>query len=426
MSCLIPRQFFGWKVMWAALVVAVFGWGVGFYGPPVFLHTLGTRRDWSISLVSAAVTTHYLVGAFIVASLPAIYRKLGLAPTTKASAVCLGLGMLGWAVAEAPWQLFLATLVSGAGWAGTGAVAINTMIATWFDRGRAKALSVAYNGASVGGVLLTPIWVGLITYGGLAMAAFTVGAIMIAVIWFLSDRYVAITPTSIGTTIDGGPVVSTVVMNAGSQIAQRPGWTLWTSGTFVTYAAGFTMGLFVQVGIIAHLFSLLTPDLGLQGAGLAIGFATASAIAGRTLVGWFLLPTTDRRLVAAATYLVQAVGCFALAMAIGQSAPILLLGILLFGIGIGNVTSLPPLIAQVEFARADVARAIALATAIAQASYAFAPAAFGLLREWPEAVAGSSRVTVFFTVAAGLQVMAAIIYAIGRHRHRRIRVAASD
>ncbi|MGI9437978.1 MAG: MFS transporter, partial [Geminicoccaceae bacterium] len=53
------------------------------------------------------------------------------------------------------------------------------------------------------------------------------------------------------------------------------------------------------------------------------------------------------------------------------------------GIGIGNVTSLPPLIAQAEFSRTEVAGAIALATAIAQATYAFAAAVFGLLREWP-------------------------------------------
>ena len=426
MSYRISRRFFGWRVMWAALVVAVFGWGVGFYGPPVFLHTLATNRDWPISLVSAAATTHYLVGAAIVAKLPAIYRKIGLALTIKASATCLALGMLGWAVAEAPWQLFLATLVSGAGWAGMGAVAINTMIATWFDRGRPKALSVAYNGASIGGVLLTPIWVGLIANGGLAMAAALVGTVMITVVWFLSDRYFSATPASMGAKIDDCPAASTTVLTAGSEIAERPGWALWTSGAFVTYAAGFTIGLFVQVGIIAHLFSFLTSDLGLQGAGLAMGFATASAIVGRTLVGWFLPPSADRRLVAAATYWLQAVGCIVLIMAIGQSAPLLLIGVLLFGIGIGNVTSLPPLIAQVEFARADVARAIAVATAIAQALYAFAPAIFGLLRELPKGVAGASNVTVFFTIAAALQVIAAAIYCIGRSGHRRIRVDEPD
>ena len=142
--------FFGWRVMWAAFVVAVFGWGVGFYGPPVFLYTLEQIHGWSISLISAAVTTHYLLGALIVANMPAIYNRFGLPTVTKASALCLAVGSVGWAWAQEPWHLFLVALFSGIGWAGTGAMAINTIIAPWFNRRRPMALSMAYNGASAG------------------------------------------------------------------------------------------------------------------------------------------------------------------------------------------------------------------------------------------------------------------------------------
>ena len=115
--------FFGWRVMWAAFIVAVFGWGVGFYGPPVFLHTLEHTRGWSIGLVSAAVTAHFLRRApLCVANMPAIYRRFGVSAVTKASAVCVAVGIAGWANAQAPWQLFIATIFSGFGWAGTGAL----------------------------------------------------------------------------------------------------------------------------------------------------------------------------------------------------------------------------------------------------------------------------------------------------------------
>jgi hypothetical protein len=52
----------------------------------------------------------------------------------------------------------------------------------------------------------------------------------------------------------------------------------------------------------------------------------------------------------------------------------------LFGLGVGNLVSLPPLIAQAEFARGDVTRVVALVFAFTQAVFAFAPAAFGVLR----------------------------------------------
>lgn len=423
----VTKKFFGWHVMWAAFVVAVFGWGIGFYGPPVFLHTLHETRGWSLSLISTAVTTHYLLGAFVVANMPAVYRKFGLARTTKASAVCLALGVLGWSLAASPWQLFLATVLSGIGWAGTGAVAINMMMAPWFDRHRPKALSMAYNGASIGGVLMTPIWVALIAVNGFTFAAIVIGALMVVTLWVLSDRYFSKTPASIGVEIDGNEggceTASAITRLEPPALA---GAALWTSRAFITYAAGFTIGLFVQVGIIAHLFSMLVPAFGLHGAGLALGLATAFAIAGRLAVGWFLPTKADRRTVAAATYAVQALGCVAFIIADGQSVPLLLLGVFLFGIGIGNVTSLPPLIAQAEFSRVDVPRAIALATAIAQATYAFAPALFGVIREGVMGTKATSGVLIFFAVAAGIQMAAAAIYLAGRSNHRERNTKSSD
>jgi hypothetical protein len=175
-------------------------------------------------------------------------------------------------------------------------------------------------------------------------------------------------------------------------------------------------GLFAQIGLIAHLFSLLVPALGAEGAGLAMGMATAMAIAGRSLVGWLMPAGADRRVVAAASYGVQIVGSLLLILAAGQNILLLLLGIVLFGAGIGNATSLPPLIAQSEFARADVARVIALIVAIAQAAYAFAPAIFGTLRTVPLAPAAPGEAPIFFIVAALVQAVAIGCLLAGRRR----------
>src|SRR5215510_2987032 len=99
------RVFYGWRVVGAAFVVAVFGWGVGFYGPPVFLSVVQRSTGWPLALVSAAVTTHFLIGALVGANLPAIHRRLGLPAVTKAGALALSLGIAGWALATEPWHL---------------------------------------------------------------------------------------------------------------------------------------------------------------------------------------------------------------------------------------------------------------------------------------------------------------------------------
>ena len=108
----MQTSFFGWRIVAGAFVLAIFGWGLGFYGPPIYLHAVEEARGWSVALVSGAVTVHFLTGAVVVANLPRLYRRYGLPPVTKTGAVSLGLGVLGWASAHEPWQLLLATLLN--------------------------------------------------------------------------------------------------------------------------------------------------------------------------------------------------------------------------------------------------------------------------------------------------------------------------
>jgi predicted MFS family arabinose efflux permease len=128
----------------------------------------------------------------------------------------------------------------------------------------------------------------------------------------------------------------------------------------------------------------------------------------------------DRRRVAAASYLVQLVGSVLLLVAGMQDPMIVLAGIVLFGFGIGNATSLPPLIAQVEFARDDVARVVALIVAVGQAGYAFAPAAFGALRALSEPAGGDTAV---FAATAAIQALAIAVFLAGRRR-KPVRLSA--
>lgn len=217
-------------------------------------------------------------------------------------------------------------------------------------------------GASVGGIVFSPLWVTLITGLGFALAAALIATAMVLSIWVLAERVLARTP--------------------------------------------------------AHLFSILVPALGAHASGLAMGLVTVMAIAGRTVLGWWMPLGADRRLAACIGYALQLAGSAALLLAAGANVPLLLAGVMLFGIGFGNATSRPPLIAQVEFVENDVARVAALIVAIAQSGYAFAPALFGLVGEWVVRASGNSAGAAggIFTFAALIQLLAIGASLAGRTR----------
>lgn len=406
------RPFFGWHVVAATFLLAVFGWGVGFYGPPVFLYAVVARTGWPVAMVSAAVTLHFLFGAGVVANLPRLYRGFGVPVVTLTGAALLAIGILGWALAAQPWQLFLAAVASGAGWVAMGAAAVNALIAPWFSQRCPAALGMAYNGASLGGVIFSPLWIALIAGVGFVPATLAVGGVMVVAVLALSVLVFRHTPGSLGQNPDGAEHPRPQTVQAQSPVHR----SLLRDRKFLTLAAGMMLGLFAQIGLLAHLFSLLVPVLGEGMTGFAMGGATVAAILGRSLVGWTMPDSADRRLVACASYGVQVIGSGLFILAAGEAGPWLILGIALFGLGIGNATSLPPLIAQQEFSPAETVRVVPLIVAIGQAGYAFAPAAFGLLRTSADAeVIGSGAL---FICAAAIQLGAILCLLLGRGRPR--------
>lgn len=407
--------FFGWRVVWAAFVLAVFGSGAGFYGPPVYLHAVVERTGWPVVLVSTAVTVHFIVGAFAVANLPMLYRRFGVPAITTAGASGLALGVLGWAIAAAPWQLFAATVLSGAGWAAMGGAAINAIVSPWFVRTRPAALATAYNGINIGGAVFSPLWASFIHDMQFAAAASLFGGVMTVVVCALSYWVFSKTPGELNQSPDGDAPGDAAPGIASGNARPVPGPALWGDRRFLTLAGGTALGLFAQIGLIAHLFSLLVPALTAQGAGLAVSLVTVCSIAGRTIATRIMQVDVDRRLVSCLSYAIQIAGSIVLIAAAGRHVALVLLGVVLFGLGIGNAISLPPLIAQVEFVKEDVQRVVALIIAIGQATYAFAPAAFALLRP----TGTESDTTAFFFAMAITQLAAISCLVAGRRTGRR-------
>src|SRR5215468_5707981 len=100
---------------------------------------------------------------------PGSSRRRSPCITSSAPACC--------SLSSDPWQIYAAFGVMSLGWATMSGAAINIIVAPWFDRRRGLALSWAMNGASVGGVVIAPMLVLLISRFGFSAGLNTAAAL---------------------------------------------------------------------------------------------------------------------------------------------------------------------------------------------------------------------------------------------------------
>jgi MFS family permease len=337
-------RFFGWRVVYGAFTVAFFAWGMGFYGPPIYLQVLHESRGWPVPLVSAAITAHYLVGAIFITRLPWMYHRFSLPHVTAIGMASMIVGCFGWATATNPAMLFAATPLTGFGWAVMGGAAVNAIVSPWSTRLRSRALSFAYNGASVGGLIFSPLWVFLITKLGFPIAVIAISAVAAVSVGYFAAFVFAHSPAQLGLSVDGGSEAGRSAPLRANPVL--PGKALGRDLKFCTLAAGMSLGLFAQIGLLAHAFSISVPVMGSTTAGFLLSATALMAVLGRSVVGWALPDQVDRRLVSIVNYSLQMVGGVFLAFSAGRSPVMVMVGMQLFGFGVGNANLLPPLIAQ--------------------------------------------------------------------------------
>jgi MFS family permease len=401
--------FFGWKVVAVSFLVAVYAWGLGFYGPSVYVNELTLGRGWPVATVSAAVTFHFLSSAVLIALLADAHRRFGVVGVTRVGLIAFALGAAGWAWAAAPWQLFVAAALTGIGWSATSAAAINTFVTPWFDKKRGLALAQAYTGASIGGVAMTPLWIWTSNRLGFEWAAVVIAVGGMVLLWPLVGWALRATPALRGQSVDGAEPTVTPLHPHALREPPKTRRALLADPRFLSLSVAYAIGIFAQMGLITHLIVRLVPVLGEALAGLGLSLATACAILGR--FGLVAIVRGARwRLAGSVNFLVQAIGTALLIF--GETPLTLLAGCVLFGLGIGNLLSLPPLILQAEQPPQDVAQAVALMTSINQALYAFAPGLFGLIKQ------ATGAYDLPFALALLMQLVSALCVLVGRRPPR--------
>jgi MFS family permease len=400
--------FHGWTVVGVTFVMALWSFGLGFYGVAAYVAALQRLHAWTASTVSAPVTAYYVAGALVTAASGDLYERFGPRAVLVVGSMALAAGVATLGIVDAPWQLYPAFLVMSIGWGAMSGAAINVILAPWWERRRGLAVSLAFNGATLGGVVVAPGLIVLIELIGfsraVAAAAIALLLVMLAVTTALRWR----SPDALGVGPDGGPPRRAPAQTpaAAERRWRRDALRTWR---FWSVSVPFALGLAAQVGVLTHLVALVAPALGAGGAARALGTATAAALIGRLTTG-LVVDRVNRRVVTSATLVVQIVGLALLAH--GRSPAAVYAGCVAFGLGVGNLTTLPGLILAVEWPRERFSALVSLVVGINQLTFAFGPSLVGVLRDWAGAYGPA------LAACATLQAIAAVTILLGPGRAR--------
>ncbi len=349
--------------------------GFGFYSLAVYVHALTTGDGpFSLAVVSRATSLYLLstglAGVGAAALLARRDARLVLASAAPSSWRS-GLALVG-RVSE-PWQLYGAYVLLGLGQAGAGLVPGTTVVARWFVVRRGPAMALASTGLSVGGIAVAP----LVACSWRATRCRPSPRSRPASSWSCAcsrrrpscpTRRRAVWPRTAATSrpcrVEPDGVTRAVAVR---------------SRVFWGISAAQTLAVLAQVGGLTHLYSLVAErDHRVARQASRCRAWRRAASAGRFLGGLVL-----GRLSASAFFrlllVLQAASLLTLAAGTG---PRLLLGAaLLFGLTIGNVLLVHPLLLAEVFGLRDFARVLSLSGLVATAGVTSGPLVVGLLRD---------------------------------------------
>lgn len=388
-------MFYGWKVVAALFVMLTFSSGLGFYNHSVIIQALSSQGGFDIALASTAVSLFFLVSGFSGLALAPLLERYDVRwvvlPGVTVSAIALGL--LG--QVETLTGLFLLYGFFGVGFAAGGLLPATTLVARWFETNRAKALSIASTGLSVGGILLTPLSAYLVERFPLDVTFFWLAVVYLLGVIPICALLLRSHPSDIGLHPDGSVSASDQAssgMEYDAALRQHFFWGL---------AASYLLTMCAQVGGIAHQYGVLVERVTPAEASIGVGIMPAFSVVGR-LAGGIILDRISTLRFTLAMMVVQ--GISLLAISVSQHVVVLYVSLAIFGLSVGNLLMLQPLIVAEVYGLKHYARIYARSNLIGVMGVSSGPVLMGWLFSYSETY------TLAYVVVGCLGILSAVVF----------------
>lgn len=370
-----PKIFYGWWIVGACFLIALYTSGVVFYGFTAIFEPIAEEFGWSYTEISLAASIRGLEAGLLAPVIGMFVDRWGPKRLIFGGVVFTVLGLILLSRITSLGMFYFASILTAIGISSSGTSVTMTAIANWFRRKVAIASGIMIAGYGFGG-LLVPVMVRLVDQYQwrtalviLALGMLVVGLPLSLLVRHKPEQYGFLPDGEVSGAVvpGGGPsVVHTAELNIGARQAlkSRSFWHI-------------VLALVPQFLVVAAVVTHVMPYLSSFGVARATSGAVATAIplfsiGGRLGFGWLGDRLNKKRLAAAGlTMLMLGLLSFEFTSTLGTG--LLVPFLIFFGMGYGGNVIMLGVLLREYFGRGNFGAILGLAWGILILSNAGGP-----------------------------------------------------
>ena len=350
-----PKVFYGWWIVAASFLIALYVGGVVFYGFTAFFEPIANEMGWSYTQISLAASLRGLEIGLLSPLVGVLADRWGPKRLVFGGVFITVAGLLLLGATRSLVMFYGAFALLAVGVSACTVTVLLTAVANWFRKKMGLASGIAICGFGFSGLLI-PVIVRLIAVYDWRTAVNILALGMLFLILPLS-LFFRHRPEQYGYFPDGqkqsavaGPDESGAGQVNEAEVRVKPALK---SGAFWRLALSRMYHMMVVAAVITHVMPYLSSiGLSRSRASLVATLIPLMSVFGRLGFGW-LGDKFSKRLVATASFIMIGAGilCFAYAstISIGLLVPFLVL----MGIGYGGTNAILPPLGREYFGRTN-------------------------------------------------------------------------
>jgi len=377
-----PAVFYGWWVVGASFLVALYVGGGVFYGFTAMFEPIAHEMGWSYTHISLAASLRGLEMGLLAPVVGVLTDRWGPRRLILGGAILGSLGLFLLGQSGSLGTFYAAFVLMAVGMSTCTMTVLMTAVANWFRRRIATASGIAVCGFGFGG-LMVPVLVRLIEAYDWRVAVTMLSAGMLLVLVPLSAVF-RHKPEQYGYLPDGDTEDSPspadnragVDSSAPEEVDIGARQAL-KSGTFWATAFAFTCHVFLVTAVMTHVMPYLSSiGVARSTSGVVATAIPLASIIGRLSFGW-LGDRFSRKLTTATGFGMMGAGLFCFGYAGAAGHWLLVPFLILFGIGYGGLNVMRPSLIQEYFGRRNFGTVFGLIIGINMAGSIGGPAMAG-------------------------------------------------